>query len=77
MGGVHAICFVPDSAVTKMDPRGVPGALVADLALSMGIGELRVMPRVTSMGIAVMDQPPPGTLQVWDLVEIIDCAPVH
>ena len=43
----------------------------------MDIGELLVMTRVNSMGGAVTDQPPPGALQYWELVEIIDSAPVH
>ena len=64
-------------AVTAMDPQGLPGALVADILLSMGIGELRVMTRVSRIGIAVTDQPPPEAIQAWDLVEIIDSAPVH
>lgn len=70
-------CFVPNAAVTEMDPQGVPGALVADIMLSMGIGELRAMTRVTSLGVAVTDQPPPEALQAWDLVEIFDSAPAH
>jgi hypothetical protein len=76
-GTFDVACFVPNAAVTEMDPQGVPGALVADILLSMGIGELRVMTRVSSVGVAVTDQPPPGALHAWDLVEIIDSAPVH
>lgn len=49
-GILDAGCFVPNSAVTKMDPQSLPGALVADIMLSMGIGELRGMTRVSSMG---------------------------
>ena len=63
--------------VTGMDPQGLPGALVADIMLSMGIGELRVMTRVSSMGVAVTDQPPAGAFQARELVEIINSAPVH
>jgi hypothetical protein len=70
-------CFVPRSAVTEMDPQNLPGALVADIMLNMGIGELRLMTRVRSIGIAVTDQPPPESLNAWDLVEIIDSAPAH
>jgi hypothetical protein len=76
-GTFDVACFVPNAAVTAMDPQGVPGALVADILLSMGIGELRVMTRVSSMGVAVTDRPPPGALQAWELVETIDGAPVH
>jgi hypothetical protein len=76
-GTFDVACFVPNAAVTEMDPQGVPGALVADILLSMGIGELRVMTRVSSVGVAVTDQPPPGALHAWDLVELIDSAPVH
>jgi hypothetical protein len=77
MGGVHTICFVPDSAVTKMDPEGIPGALVTDVMLNMGIGELRVMTRVSRIGIAVTNHPPPKAIQAWDLVEIMDSVPAH
>ncbi|NML16963.1 hypothetical protein [Azohydromonas caseinilytica] len=76
-GTFDVACFVPTSAVTKADPEGVPGAMVADVMLSMGIGELRVMTRVSRVGIAVTDQPPPQALHAWDLVEIIDSAPAH
>ena len=76
-GTFDVACFVPHSAVTEMDPQGLPGALVADVMLSMGIGELRVMTRVNSIGIAVTDQPPSDSLNAWDLVEIIDSAPAH
>jgi hypothetical protein len=51
--------------------------LVADVMLNMGIGELRVMTRVRSIGIAVTDQPPSGTILALDLIEIIDPAPAH
>ena len=44
---------------------------------SMGIGELRVMTRVSSMGVALTEQPPPAAVHAWDLAEIIDSAPVH
>ena len=39
--------------------------------------ELRLMTRMSSMGIAVTDQPPPEAVQAWDLVVITDSAPVH
>lgn len=68
---------MPESTVTGMDPQGLPGALVADIMLSMGIGELRVMTRVSSMGVAVTGQPPAGAFQARELVEIINSAPVH
>jgi hypothetical protein len=76
-GTFDIACFVPDSAVTEMDPEGLPGALVADITLSMGIGELRVMTRVSRIGIAVTNQAPPDAIEAWDLVKIIDSAPVH
>ena len=76
-GTFDLACFVPNAAVTEMDPQGVPGALVADILLSMGIGELRVMTRVSRIGVAVTDWPPPEALQAWNLVEIIDSAPMH
>ena len=76
-GTFDVACFVPTSALTEMDLEGVPGALVANFVLSMGIGELRVMTRLASIGIAVTDRAPPEALQAWDLVEIIDSAPAH
>jgi hypothetical protein len=60
-----------------MDPEGLPGALVADITLSMGIGELRVMTRVNRIGIAVTNQAPPEAIRAWDLIEIFDSAPAH
>lgn len=68
---------MPSSAVNEMDPQGPPGALVAGVLLSMGIGELRVMTRVSRIGIAVTNHPPPKAIRAWDLVEIIDSAPAH
>ncbi|WP_043458919.1 hypothetical protein [Azohydromonas australica] len=76
-GTFDVACFLPNAAVTEMDPQSLPGALIADIMLSMGIGELRVMTRVRSIGIAVTDQPPPESLNAWDLVEVIDSAPAH
>jgi hypothetical protein len=76
-GTFDGACFVLSSAVTKMAPQGVPGALVAAIMLRMGIGELRVRTRVSSIGTAVTEQPPPGALQACGLVEIIDSAPAH
>lgn len=76
-GTFDVACFVPTSALTEMDPQDVPGALVANVVLSMGIGELRVMTRVRSIGIAMTDRPPPDSVNAWDLIEIIDSAPVH
>jgi hypothetical protein len=76
-GTFNVACFVPDLAVTEMDPQGLPGALVADVMLSMGIGELRVMTRVSRIGIAVTNHPPPEAIRAWDLVEILDSAPAH
>ncbi|WP_169517031.1 hypothetical protein [Azohydromonas australica] len=67
----------PSSAVTETDAQGVPGALVADVMLCIGIGELRAMTRVSSRGVAVTDRPPPEALQAWELVEITDRVPVH
>jgi hypothetical protein len=76
-GTFDIACFVPDSAVTEMDPEHLPGALVADITLNMGIGELRVMTRVSRIGTAVTNQPPPEAIHAWDLIEIIDSAPAH
>jgi hypothetical protein len=76
-GTFDLACCVPAAAVSELDPERVPGALVAHIVLSMGIGELRVMTRVRSIGIAVTDQPPPGSLNAWDLIEVIDSAPTH
>jgi hypothetical protein len=76
-GTFDLACFVPQSAVTDEDPEHVPGALVANIVLSMGIGELRAMTRVSSIGIAVTEQPPPEAIPAWDLVEILDSAPAH
>jgi hypothetical protein len=76
-GTFDIACFVPSSAVTDLDPQGVPGALLANIVLSMGLGELRLMTRVSSIGIAVTPRPPPEAVQAWDLVPIIDSAPLH
>jgi hypothetical protein len=76
-GTFDVVCFVPGAAATAIDPQEVPGALVANIVLSMGIGELRVMTRVASVGIAVTDHPPPGALSAWDLTEVIDSAQAH
>ena len=76
-GTLDVACFVPDSAVTELDPQGLPGALVADITLSMGIGELRAMTPVSRIGIAVTNQAPPEAIPAWDLVEIIDSVPAH
>jgi hypothetical protein len=76
-GTFDVACFVPSSAVTQMDAEDVPGALVANIVLSMGIGELRVMTRVSSIGIAVVEQAPPKAVAAWDLIEIIDSALMH
>jgi hypothetical protein len=76
-GAFDLACFVPSSAVTEMDPQGLPGALVADVTLNMGIGEMRMMTRVSRIGIAVTDHPPPESIQAWDLAAIMDSAPAH
>lgn len=76
-GTFDVVCFVPTSALTEMDPQDVPGALVANVVLSMGIGELRSMTRVRSIGIAMTDRPPPDSVNAWDVNEIMDSAPVH
>jgi hypothetical protein len=76
-GTFDLACCVPAAAVSDLDQEKVPGALVAHIVLSMGIGELRVMTRVRSIGIAVTDQPPPGSLNAWDLVEVIDSTLAH
>lgn len=69
--------FVPSSAVSEFDPKDIPGSLVTRFILDMGIGELRLMTRVSSIGVALTDQPPPEAVQAWDLVEIIDSALAH
>lgn len=76
-GTFDVACFVPQSAVTDEDPEDVPGALVANIVLSLRIGELRVMTRVSSLGIAVTDRPPPEAIPAWDLVDIINSASPH
>jgi hypothetical protein len=76
-GTFDVACFVPSSAVTDMDPQSIPGALIAHIVLSMGIGELRVMTRVSRVGIAVTEQAPPEAIKAWDLIEIIDSASAH
>ena len=76
-GTFDVVCFVPTSALTEMDLQDVPGALVANVVLSMGIGELRSMTRVRSIGIAMTDRPPPDSVNAWDVNEIMDSAPVH
>jgi hypothetical protein len=35
------------------------------------------MTGVSSLGVALTDQPPPEALQAWNLVDIIDGAPMH
>jgi hypothetical protein len=37
LGTFDVACFVPSSAVTEMGPESIPGALVADITLSMGL----------------------------------------
>lgn len=76
-GTFDVACFVPAAATTDLDPDDVPGALVANVVLSLGIGELRVMTRIASIGIALTDHPPPDSLSAWDLPEIIDSALSH
>jgi hypothetical protein len=76
-GTFDIACFVPKWAVPDMDPEGVPGALLANIVLSMGIGELRVMTRISSIGIAVTQQAPPESVLAWDLIDIIDSALAH
>jgi hypothetical protein len=69
--------FVPSSAVCEFDPKAIPGALVTRFILDMGVGELRLMTRVHSIGVAVTDQPPPEAVEAWELIEIIDSALAH
>jgi hypothetical protein len=76
-GTFDVACFVPGTATTDLDPDDVPGALVANAVLSLGIGELRVMTRIASVGIAVTDHPPPASLSAWELPKIIDSASAH
>jgi hypothetical protein len=76
-GTFDVTCFVPSSAVSEFDPQDIPGALVARFMLDMGIGELRLMTRVRSIDVEVTDQPPSETILAWDLIDIIDSAPVH
>lgn len=76
-GTFDIACFVPDCAVTDLDPEDVPGALFANIALSLGIGELRVMTRVGRIGISVTDHAPAEAVQAWDLVDLMDAAVAH
>lgn len=76
-GTFDIVGFVPPSGITGMDPEEVPGTVVANVVLSMGIGELRVMTRIRSIGIAVTEKPPADAVAAWDLLEIIDRAPTH
>ena len=71
------VCIVPPSCKTDMDPEKVPGAAAAYTVLSMSIGELRMMTRINSIKVAVMDQPPAEAVCAWDLMEIIDKAPMQ
>jgi hypothetical protein len=66
--GTFDVRFMPNSAVTEMDLRiprhlGRRSALVADIILRRGIGDLRVMTPVNSLGIAAKDQPPPEAIR--------------
>jgi hypothetical protein len=70
-------CFVPPSSKTEMDPDKVPGASVAYMVLIMGIGELRFMTRIKGLKVAVMEAAPEEAVAVWDLLEIIDHAPMQ
>jgi hypothetical protein len=51
-------CSVPISAVTGMEPAGVPSASVEDSTLNMGIGELCVLTRASRTSIALTDHVP-------------------
>lgn len=70
-------CFVPPSSKTEMDPDEVPGAFAAYTVLSRGIGELRFMTRITRLKIAVVEPAPDEAVCVWDLLQIIDHAPMQ
>jgi hypothetical protein len=35
------------------------------------------MTRISRIGIAVTDQPPPEAIPAWDLIKIIDSVPAH
>lgn len=76
-GTFDIACYVPEAAVTDMDPDDVPGALFANLALSMGIGELRLMTRVNTLGVVLADDPPATAVNAWDLVDLMDAALAH
>jgi hypothetical protein len=70
-------CIVPPSCKTEMDPDKVPGAAAAYTVLIMGIGELRFMSRIRSLKVAVMETAPEEAVSAWELLEIIDRAPVQ
>lgn len=72
-GAYDIACFVPPAAVTDMD-QGIPGALASQLVLGMGIGELKLMTRIASIGVAVTSEPPAGALTSWELNELLDQA---
>ena len=76
-GTFDIACFVPELAVTDGDTEDIPGALFANLVLSMGIGELRVMTRVNRIDTMVTDQAPAEAVHAWDLVDLIDSALTH
>jgi hypothetical protein len=76
-GAFDIACFVPPSSKTEMDPDKVPGAFAAYTVLSRGIGELRFMTRLTCLQIAVMEPAPDEAVCAWDLLKIIDHAPMH
>lgn len=76
-GSFDVTGFVPEVAATDMDPDDAPGALFVNLALSMGIGELRLMTRVNAMSVVLSDDPPAGAVNAWDLAELMDGAATH
>jgi hypothetical protein len=47
------------------------------MVLIMGIGELRFMTRIKGLKVAVMEAAPEEAVAVWDLLEIIDHAPMQ
>jgi hypothetical protein len=76
-GTFDIACIVPPSSQTEMDPDKVPGAFAAYTVLSLGIGELRFMTRIKGLKVAVMEAAPEEAVAAWDLLEIIDHAPMQ
>lgn len=76
-GTFDIACTVPPASKSEMDPDTVPGAALAYTVLTMGIGELRLMTRIKGIKVAVMAPAPQEAVCAWDLLEIIDQAPMQ